>query len=45
MSGTLLEGCDIIIPLEISQFVVLLMVFENAVSGAAPESPISVQLG
>jgi hypothetical protein len=34
-----------ILPLEIPSFGVLLMVVENAVSGAAPESPISVKLG
>ena len=41
VSGTLLEGCDSIFPQSIPSFGVLLMV----VSGAAPESPISVHLG
>jgi hypothetical protein len=44
VSETLLEGCDIILPQEIPSFYVLLMVMKNAVSGAAPESLISVQL-
>jgi hypothetical protein len=42
--GTLLEGCDTILPWEIPSFGVLLMVVENVVSGAAPECPISVPL-
>jgi hypothetical protein len=42
MSGTLSEGWDTILPLKTPSFGVLLM--ENTVSGATPESTISVQL-
>jgi hypothetical protein len=38
-------GIHTILPRKIPLFGVLLMVVENAVSGAAPESPISVQMG
>ena len=42
MSGTLLKGCDTILPWDIPYFGDLLMVVENAVSGDAPESPKSL---
>ena len=45
VSGTILEECDTILPQEIPAFGVLLLMVENAISGAAPESPSSVQLG
>jgi hypothetical protein len=45
VSGTLLEGCDTILPQEMSSFCVLLLVVENTISGATPEFSIGVQLG
>jgi hypothetical protein len=42
VSGTLLEGCDVILPQEVPLFGVWLMVVENAVSDVALVSPISV---
>ena len=44
MSGTLLEGSDTLLPRVILYVGVLFIVVENVVSGAAPESTLSVQL-
>ena len=42
---SLSEGCYTILPQDIPSFYGFVMVLENAVSDATPETPISVQLG